>query len=408
MESMDQGIQHPELFGEIMEHLAPRQSEADLQALLQDNPRSFFDAICLNALAEKAADIFWKAGAPPAFRISSRIVQLDIEPLTAKEMEDIFFHNVMNDDQRERFLKKPDLDTAMEIPGVVRFRVNIYKQRGGMASVMRLIPMEIPTLEELSMPKVLNQLITYKQGMCLVTGPTGSGKSTTLAALIDLMNTNRRCNIISIEDPIEFVHRDKLSIISQREIGMDTNCFADALRAVLRQAPDVILIGEMRDVETMSIAMTAAETGHMVFSTVHTNSAAETIERIVNMYPPHEKTQICLRLSTTLLAVLSQKLVQTIDGKARACAVEVMINTPTISKLIEEGRSGQVLQAINEGAYWGMQSMNSSLLNHFKDGKITEQTAVMNAGNQTEMRQSIRKIAQSKLTITSSVRDVRS
>lgn len=396
---LEPGMMNPsELFAEIAETVAPQRSEEELQQLLRTDPRAFFDAICLHAVALKAADIFWKAGSPPSFRIAARIVQLDIEPLTAEQLEKIFVHTVMNDEQRERFRHRPDLDTALEIPGVVRFRVNIYKQRGALASVMRLIPMEIPTLDELGLPKVLNTLITHKQGLVLVTGPTGSGKSTTLAALIDLLNTNRRCNVVTVEDPVEFVHRDKLSIISQREVGIDTNCFADALRAVLRQAPDVILIGEMRDVETMSIAMTAAETGHMVFSTVHTNSASETIERIVNMYPPHEKAQICLRLSSTLLAVLSQKLAPKIDNKGRACAIEVMINTPTISKLIEEGRNGSVLQAINEGGYWGMQSMNSSLLNHYKNGLIAESTAISYAGNATEMRQSIRKLAQARLT----------
>ncbi|HEY3417234.1 MAG TPA: PilT/PilU family type 4a pilus ATPase [Armatimonadota bacterium] len=386
-----------QLFNEISESVSPKMSEDELQDLLATNPRAFFDAICTQAVELRAADIFWKAGAPPCFRVSARIVQLDISPLSIKQMDDIFIHGVMTEDQRQKFRDRPELDTALEIPDVIRFRVNVYRQRGGLASVMRLIPLEVPTLEELGLPKVLASLVTYKQGMVLVTGPTGSGKSTTLAAMIDLINTNRRCNIICIEDPIEFTHRDKMSIISQREVGIDTLNFKDALRAVLRQAPDVILIGEMRDVETMSVAMIAAETGHLVFSTVHTNSASETIERIINMYPPHEKEQISLRLSTTLLGVCSQKLVPTVDGKGRVCGIEVMINTPTVSKLIEEGKSGNVPVAINEGGYWGMQSMNLSLLNHFRAGKITEQIAVAYAGNATEMRQAIRRIAQANI-----------
>ncbi|MHB9025394.1 MAG: type IV pilus twitching motility protein PilT [Armatimonadota bacterium] len=390
------------LFNEISETVAPKMSEDELQDLLSTNPRAFFDAICTQAVELRAADIFWKAGAPPSFRVSARIIQLDMSPLTVKQMEEIFIHGVMNEEQRQKFRDRPELDTALEIPDVIRFRVNVYKQRGGLASVMRLIPLEVPTLEELGLPKVLATLVTYKQGMVLVTGPTGCGKSTTLAAMMDLINTNRRCNIICIEDPIEFTHRDKMSIISQREVGIDTLNFKDALRAVLRQAPDVILIGEMRDVETMSVAMMAAETGHLVFSTVHTNSAAETIERIINMYPPHEKEQISLRLSTTLLGVCSQKLVPTVDGKGRVCAIEVMINTPTVSKLIEEGRSGSVPAAINEGGYWGMQSMNLSLLNHYRAGKITEQNAVAYAGNATEMRQAIRRLAQANIQSTAS------
>ncbi len=391
-----------ELFTEIMEHVAPKKTTSELQDLLAENPRAFFDAVCLQAVEEKAADIFWKVGAPPSFRISSRIVQLDIEPLTYKNLEDIFFYGVMNDEQRDRFKKRPDLDTALEIPNVIRFRVNIYRQRGGIASVMRLIPLDIPTLEELNLPKSLIQLASLKSGLVLVTGPTGSGKSTTLAAIIDLINTNRRCNILTIEDPIEFSHKDKLSVVSQREIGIDTNCFSDALRAALRQAPDVILVGEMRDIETMSIGLTAAETGHLVFSTLHTNSAAETIERIVNMYPPHEKPQICLRLATTLCGVLAQKLLPTVDKRRRVCGIEVMINTPTISKLIEEGRSGNVPGAINEGEYWGMQSMNKSIMGHYLNGMVTEQVAIQYAGNATEMRQMIRRLSQTNVKSTSS------
>ena len=386
-----------ELFAPIRVSETPRMTEAELQDLLMTNPRAFFDAVCANAVEDNASDIFWKSGAPPALRLAGKIVQMDISPLTIEQMEEIFFYGLMTERQREKFRDRPELDTALEIPGVIRFRVNIYKQRGGMASVMRLIPLDIATLEELNLPKVLATVVTHKQGMVLVTGPTGSGKSTTLAALMDLINMNRRTNIISIEDPIEYVHRDKLSILSQREVNVDTNNFGDALRAVLRQAPDVILVGEMRDLETMAVAMTAAETGHLVFSTIHTNSAAETIERIVNMFPPHEKPQICLRLSTTLLGVISQKLAPTIDGKKRVAAIEVMINTPTVSKLIEEGRAGSVPAAISEGGYWGMQSMNLSLLNHYKDGLITEDTAVAYAGNPTEMRQMIRRLGQGNL-----------
>ncbi len=389
-----------EFFSPIREADAPRLTESELQDLLNTNPRAFFDAICMQAVEDKASDIFWKANAPPAMRLAGKIVQLDMEPLTPEQMDAIFLYGLMSERQREHFKERPELDTAIEYPGIIRFRVNVYKQRGALASVMRLISLDIATLEELVLPKVLATLVTHKQGMVLVTGPTGSGKSTTLAALMDLINTNRRVNIISIEDPIEYVHRDKLSIMSQREVNVDTLNFHDSLRAVLRQAPDVILVGEMRDVETMAVGMTAAETGHLVFSTVHTNSAAETIERVVNMFPPHEKPQICLRLSTTLLGVLSQKLVPTVDGKKRVCAIEVMINTPTVSKLIEEGRAGQVPAAINEGGYWGMQSMNMSLLNYFREGVVSEETAIAYAGNPTEMRQMIRRLSQANITTT--------
>jgi len=387
-----------ELLNPIEEHTAPVLSGTELQDLLAKDPREFFSTICKIAVDQRASDIFWKTGTPPCFRLSGKITQINMEPLTPLQLEEIFLYGLMTEEQREKFKKRPEMDTAMEIPGVIRFRVNIYRQRGAIASVMRLIPLDIPSLEELGLPMVLAKLVGYKQGMTLVTGPTGSGKSTTLAAMLDCLNTNRRTNIVSIEDPIEFVHRDKLSIMSQREVGVDTNNFNDSLRAVMRQAPDVIFIGEMRDVETVSVAMTAAETGHLVFSTIHTNSASETIERIVNMFPPHEKMQICLRLSTTLLGVLSQKLVPTIDGKGRVCAIEIMINTPTIAKYIEEGRNGSVPQAITEGGYWGMQTMNMSLLGHYRANKINEELAISYAGNQTEMRQMIRRLAQANIT----------
>ncbi len=393
-----------ELVSEIREIIQPLKSAAELQDLLYQSPKEFFTAVCMQAVTLKAADIFWKAGAPPSYRLSSRIVQLDIEPLTPEDMDHIFYDNVMSDFQRKKFVERPEIDTAMEIPGVVRFRVNIYRQRGSIASVMRLIPLDIPSLEELGLPKVLSSLVGHKQGLIIITGPTGSGKTTTLAALIDLINTNRRCNIITIEDPIEFTHRDKLSVVSQREVGVDTNNFADALRAVLRQAPDVILIGEMRDQETVSTAMTAAETGHLIFTTLHTNSAPETVERVVNMFPPGEKMQICLRLADTLLAVLSQKLPATVDKKGRVCAMEIMINTPTISKFIEEGKASLIGPAVTEGAYWGMQSMNMSLMDHYKAGHITEHTAILYAGNATEMRQAIRRLAQANIKTTATAR----
>jgi len=391
-----------ELLSPIKTSVAPEISDFELDQLKRTDPVEFFDIVCKRAYDLNAADIFWKTGSPPSFRHGSQISKMNISAMTLEELEAIFVDHVMDEAQREKFKTHPEIDAAKEIPGLVRFRVNIYKQRGAPASVMRLIPLELPTIEELKLPKVLSTLVTAKQGMILVTGPTGSGKTTTLAAMLDLINTNRRVNIISIEDPIEFVHKDKLSIMSQRQVGSDTNNFHDALRAVLRQAPDIILVGEMRDVETMSVAMTAAETGHMVFSTVHTNSAAETIERVVNMYQPHEKPQICLRLSTTLRGILSQKLAPKKDGKGRVCGIEILINTPTIAKLIEDQQAGSVLQAINEGGYWGMQSMNTSLLNHFVEGSISEETAVAYAGNATEMRQMIRRLSQANIKTSAS------
>jgi twitching motility protein PilT len=209
--------------------------------------------------------------------------------------------------------------------------------------------------------------------------------------MIDLINNSRTCNIVTIEDPIEFVHQDKKAIINQREVGIDTDSFTDALKYVVRQSPDVILIGEMRDVETMNVALAASETGHLVFSTVHTTSAAETLDRIINMFPPHDKPQICMRMATSLRGVVSQKLLPKADDSGRIAAVEVMIATPTINKLIEEGRSGQIYAAISEGGFWGMQTMNQCLVRYYKAGLITEEEAILSAGNLTELKQMIRR-----------------
>jgi twitching motility protein PilT len=241
------------------------------------------------------------------------------------------------------------------------------------------------------MPQPIRDLAMHKQGLVLVTGPTGCGKSTTLAAMLDLINNVRRCNIVTVEDPIEFVHKDKLAIVNQREVGIDTDSFTDALKSVVRQSPDIIMIGEMRDVETMNVALQASETGHLVFSTVHTSSAAETLDRIINMFPPHEKPQICLRMAGSLRGIISQKLVPKVDASGRVCAVEIMIATPTVSKLVEEGRSSQLPFAIAEGSFWGMQTMNQGLVKYYKQGLISEEDAILNAGNVTEVKQMIRR-----------------
>ena len=268
-----------------------------------------------------------------------------------------------------------------------------------------MIPTKIRSLDELGVPPKVKEFTQHRNGLVLVTGPTGSGKTTTLAAMIDLINQNRRVNIITIEDPIEFVHKDKEAIVSQREIGLDTDNFGQALRHVLRQAPDIILIGEMRDLETMNIALQAAETGHLVFATVHTASAAETLDRVSNMFQPHERPMLWLRLSTTLRGVLSQKLLPRADGKGRVAAIEVMDVTPTIQKMLEDGKSDDIYSAIRQAgqeAYWGMQTMNQCLMRYYKAGIITEQDALSNSGQFTELKQMIR-MAYSKGEVTAPV-----
>lgn len=342
------------------------------------------------AAESRASDLFLKEGSPPAMRIDGQIQITDRPVLTADDTRELAY-SVMTHEQIGRFERKHECDLAFTIEGIARFRANIYMQRCSVGVVLRTIPLSIFSLEQLSMPPIVGDLCKTKQGLILLTGPTGCGKSTTLAAMIDSINSNRRANIITIEDPLEFVHQDKLSIVSQREIGIDTDSFQDSLRAVVRESPDVILIGEMRDVETMNAALQAAETGHLVFSTVHTTSAAETMERIINMFPPHDKPQICLRLSKTLRGTISQRLLRRADTAGRIAAIEVMVGNPTITKLIEEGRSGQIYGAISEGAFWGMQTMNQCITKFFRAGLISEQDALMNAGNLTELKQMLRR-----------------
>lgn len=343
------------------------------------------------AAEQRASDIFLKAGNGPMMRLNGKITNLgEYDELTGEDVEQLAY-SIMSHEQIGRFERRHELDLAFTIEGLARFRANVYKQRGTMGLVLRVIPLNVYSLEELGMPAPIARLAELRQGLVLVTGPTGCGKSTTLAAIIDLINTNRRCNIVTVEDPIEFVHKDKKAILNQREIGIDTDSFTDALKYVVRQSPDVILIGEMRDVETMNVALAASETGHLVFSTVHTCSSAETMDRIMNMFPPHDKPQVCMRLSVSLKGIVSQKLIPRIDKVGRIAAVEIMLANPTISKLIEEGRSGQIYQAIAEGDYWGMQTMNQSLDRFFKAGNISEEEAIANAGNVTELRQMMRR-----------------
>ncbi|MHB1458292.1 MAG: type IV pilus twitching motility protein PilT [Armatimonadota bacterium] len=347
-------------------------------------------AILNHAADMKASDVFLKVGTPPTLRVHGKIRQMELPELNADEVRD-YAHSIMKPDQIARFEHRHELDLAFTIEGVSRFRANIYQQRGTMGMVLRLIPLTVSSVDDLGLPPVLKEMVKHRQGLILVTGPTGSGKSTTLAAMIDIINSDRRCNIITVEDPIEFVHPDKKGIVSQREISIDTDSFTDALKYVVRQSPDVILVGEMRDVETMNVALAASETGHLVFSTVHTSSAYETLDRIVNMFPPHDKPQICMRMANSLRGILSQKLIPKADETGRIPAVEIMIATPTISKLIEEGRPSQLYPVISEGNFWGMQTMNQCLVKYFKQGLITEEEATMNAGNITELKQMIRR-----------------
>ena len=348
-------------------------------------------AVIRDGAAVNASDVFWKPGAVPCMRVKSVVEKVEGAPLLTPEDTQEIARSLMTDKHWELFQDFHERDIGLTIEGICRLRINIYMERGNIGLVMRIIPIKIKTVDDLELPPILKQIADERQGFILITGPTGCGKSTTLAAMIDHINCTRKCNIVTIEDPIEYVHQDKMAIVNQREVGLDTDSFTDALKYVVRQSPDVILIGEMRDVETMNVAMQAAETGHLVFATVHTNSAVETIDRIVNMFPPHDQALICLRLAKTLRGVLSQALVPRADAGGRVCALEIMRVTPTISKAIEENRPGEVYPLIADGEFWGMMTKNQSLLKHYMAGKIAPQMSLFHSGNYTEMRQMLRR-----------------
>lgn len=351
------------------------------------------DQMILDAQEQSASDLFVKAGVVPSVREHGKIVPLKgYEVLTHEEVHDLCYSKMVPR-QQAIFEQHWEMDLAFSVGTGLRVRMNVYNQRGGPATVCRLIPTRIKTLDELGVPAKIKDFAAHRNGLVLVTGPTGSGKTTSLAALIDLINKTRSVNIITIEDPIEFVHPDQKAIVSQREIGMDTENFNVALKHVLRQAPDIILIGEMRDLETINIALQAAETGHLVFATLHTASCAETLDRIANMYQPHERPLLWLRLSGSLREVISQKLMPKADGKGKVAAIEVMEVTPTISGLLEKGAADEIYNAIRLAggeSYWGMQTMNQAILQHYKNGLVSEADALSYGNPYTELRQMIR------------------
>jgi twitching motility protein PilT len=298
-------------------------------------------------------------------------------------------YDILTDEQIQRFESTLELDCSYSLARVSRFRVNVYKDKGTIASAFRVIPQRIPTLEELNLPRVLADMTRKHRGLILVTGPTGSGKSTTLAAMINQINQERSAHIITIEDPIEYLHNHGRSIINQRELGGDTKAFLNALRASLREDPDVILVGEMRDLETISMAVTAAETGHLVFGTLHTNNAAQTVDRMVDVFPPGQQEQIRFQLSNNLEAVMCQQLIPKATGPGRICAMEIMIATPAIRNLVREAKAHQITSSIQTSANIGMQTMDQSLRDHYASGNISLEEALSRAMQPDELRKMI-------------------
>jgi twitching motility protein PilT len=344
------------------------------------------DEILKVALKGGASDIHLKSGLPPMFRVDGALVPLkNGERLLPEEMVKIA-QQIMNDVQRARFEEKRECDLAYGIAGLGRFRVNVFQQRGTVGIVFRVIPFGVKTMEQLHLPKVIEKIAMEHRGLILVTGTTGSGKSTTLASMIDYINTNRTCHIMTIEDPIEFLIRDRRSIVNQREIGVDTQTFSNALRAALRQDPDVILVGEMRDFETIETAITAAETGHLVMSTLHTLDATETINRIISVFPPYQQKQVRLQLASILRAVISQRLVPRADGKGRVPALEVMIASARVKECIsDKDRTKEIHDSISKGfTSYGMQTFDQSLMAHVKNGLITYDEALKHVSNRDD------------------------
>ena len=336
------------------------------------------------AVKNNASDTHVSAGLPPLLRINGDIKRLNVDSLDAK-MVHALIYDIMNDAQRKWYEENLEIDFSIDLGGVARFRVNAFNQDRGPAAAFRTIPVKVLTLEDLNAPRVFKEIIDVPRGLVLVTGPTGSGKSTTLAAMVDDINVNRADHIITIEDPIEFLHTPKKCLINQREVGPHTHSFANALRSALREDPDVILVGELRDLETMRLALTAAETGHVVFATLHTSSAPKTVDRIVDSFPGGEKDMVRAMLSESLRAVISQTLLKTADGKGRVAAHEIMIANPAIRNLIRENKVAQMYSVIQTGQNQGMQTLDQCLLDLVRAHRITRDEALRRAQNKDSL-----------------------
>ena len=321
---------------------------------------------------ENASDVHISSGEPPMIRIHGEMRKLDAPPLPREEVHNMLY-GILNDQQRKTFEEFHELDFAIALTEAGRFRINAFLQSRGESIVFRTIPTVIPSLEQLNMPKILGDLTKKEKGLVLVTGPTGSGKSTTLAAMIDLINREEKCHILTVEDPIEFVHQSKTSLVNQRELGSHTHSFANALRSALREDPDVILVGEMRDLETISLALTAAETGHLVFGTLHTSSAPKTVDRIVDVFPSEQQEQVRTMFSESLQAVVTQMLLKRKDGKGRVAALEVMIGTSAVKNLIRENKIAQIPSSLQTGRQYGMQTMDQALIDLYQKDVVTRE-----------------------------------
>ena len=344
------------------------------------------DELLEQCLLLKGSDLHLAAGAPPTVRVNGVLRPLEGYGILHGAMIERLVFAILNERKIESFTHELELDTSYSIPGKSRFRMNVFRQRGAIGAVLRTIPFDIPDFDSLHLPAVIRTFADLPRGLVLVTGPTGSGKSTTLASLLDIINRTKAVHILSCEDPIEFLYDHKMAIVNQREVGEDTNSFASALKRALREDPDVILVGEMRDLETIHMALTAAETGHLVFATLHTQSAPQTVDRIVDVFPPDQQGQIRVMLATTLQAVITQQLLPTADGKGRVAAAEILIATPAVRNLIRERKGYQLASQMQAGAKYGMVTMDQNLADLVRSHRITLDAALERAASTDDLR----------------------
>ena len=344
-----------------------------------------FADIITTVLTRGASDLHISVGSPPIIRVHGALERLDLPVLSPPDTRELVY-GILNQSQRQRLETDLEIDFSYAVPGKARFRVNAYYQRASLGAAFRLVPTTIKTLAELSLPRSLHEWVNKPRGLVLVTGPTGSGKSTTLASLINEINETRACHIMTVEDPIEFLHRHKKAMINQREVGADTHSFTNALRSVLRQDPDVILVGEMRDLETIQIAMTAAETGHLVFGTLHTSDAPQTVDRVIDVFPPHQQDQVRVMLANSLQGVCCQQLLPTASGNGRTVVTEVLNPTPAVRNLIREGKTHQIYSVMQTGSAHGMQTMDYSLAELVRAGRITPHVAIERCHSPEELK----------------------